>query len=125
MAQKSKLIGSGISPFAANQMAAGTVSNTQTAAGTSSQTNSFAIIDDVTVFTTAASNSGARLPLGSNPGDTFFIANNDANTMLIYPPTGGALNNGTVNTGSVSLTTHKCAQCISVDGTNYMVIVGG
>lgn len=128
--QKARLTGSGIATQAANFMAGGTVSNTQTATGSSSQANSFAIVDDITVFTTAASNSGARLPLlsstqtGGTPGDVFIIANLDGNTMLIYPPTGGWLNNGTVNTGSVSLTTHKCAMCISVDGTNYLVIVG-
>ena len=125
MAQKSKFTGLGASSFLANVMAAGTVSNTLSATGSSSQANSYAVADDVSVFTTAASNSGARLPLGSSPGDMFFIGNNDANTMLIYPPTGGALNNGTVNTGSISLTTHKAAVCISIDGTNYMVIVSG
>jgi hypothetical protein len=122
--QKIKYTGLGMATGLANVQAAGTVSNTQTATGSSSQANSFAIVDDVTVFTSAASNSGARLPLGSSAGDVFFIGNNDANTMLIFPPTGGALNNGTVNTGSISLTTHKAAMCISIDGTNYLVIVG-
>jgi hypothetical protein len=123
--QKIKYSGLGMATGLANVMAAGTVSNTKTATGSSSQANSFAIVDDVTVFTTAASNSGARLPSTSAAGDVFFIGNLDANTMLIFPPTGGALNNGTVNTGSISLTTHKAAACISIDGTNFLVIVGG
>lgn len=120
--QKIKYTGLGTATGLANVLAAGTVSNTQTATGSSSQANSFAIVDDVTIFTTAASNTGARLPLGSSPGDVFFIANQDSNTMLVFPPTGGALNNGTVNTGSVNLTTKKCSIWISIDGTNY---VGG
>lgn len=124
MAQKARYTGLGIASQTANVLAGGTVTNTQTATGSSSQANSFAIADDITVFTTAASNSGARLPLASNPGDQFIISNLDANTMLIYPPTGGALNNGTINTGSVSVTTHKSAICTSIDGTNYIVLVG-
>lgn len=128
--QKLKYTGLGTSAALADVLAAGGVSNTQTATGSSSQANSFAIVQDVTVFTSAGSNSGARLPGGTGavytpaPGDVFFIGNQDANTMLIFPPTGGALNNGTVNTGSISLTTHKWALCISIDGTNYGVIVG-
>jgi hypothetical protein len=120
--QKLRFTGSGVAGGLANVLAFGSVSNTLTATGTSSQANSYAVSDDVSVFTSAASNSGARLPLGTQPGDAFVIANLDGNTMLIYPPTGGWLNNGTVNTGSVSLTTHKAAICISVDGTNYLVI---
>lgn len=122
MSQKARIAGCGIASFAADQMAAGTVSNTLSATGSSSQANSYAIDRDVSVFTTAASNSGARLPLGSTAGDTFYIGNLDSNTMLIYPPVGGQLNNNTVNT-SVSVTTKKAAMCISIDGTNYLTIV--
>lgn len=128
MTQVARLTGLGMQGQLASNVI-GSLSNTQTATGSSSQANSFAIVADITIFTSAASNSGARLPGGTGavytpaPGDSFVIANQDANTMLIFPPTGGALNNGTVNTGSVSLTTHKSALCISIDGTNYIVIV--
>ena len=118
--QKTKFTGLGASSFLANVMAAGTVSNTLSASGSSSQANSALVLDDVNVYTTAASNSGARLPLGSAAGDVFFIGNQDANTMLIYPPTGGKLNNGSAN-ASVSLPTVKPALCISIDGTSYIV----
>lgn len=124
MTQALRLMGLGTQAQLARNIV-GVPDNTLTATGSSSQANSYAITADISVFTSAASNSGARLPLGSNPGDSFVIANLDANTMLIFPPTGGALNNGTVNTGSVSLTTHKAALCISIDGTSYIVIVGG
>ena len=119
--QKIKYSGLGMATGLANVMAAGTVSNTQTATGTSSQANSFAIVDDVTIFTTAASNSGARLPSTSTAGDVFFIANQGSNTMLVYPPSGGKINNGTAD-ASVNLTTKKCGLWVSIDGTNY---VGG
>lgn len=116
--QKYKMIGSGMAPALALAQACGQVQNTQSATGSSSQANSFAIYEDVTIFTTAASNSGARLPSGTNPGDAFIISNNDTNTMLVYPPVGGVINNGTLN-ASVNLTTKKCGMWISIDGTNY------
>jgi hypothetical protein len=119
--QKIKYTGLGIASQTANVMAAGTVSNTLTATGSSSQANSYAVTDDVSVFTTAASNSGARLPSTSNAGDVFIIANYDANTMLIYPPTGGKINNGSAN-ASINCTTLKTVMCISIDGTNFLAI---
>lgn len=116
------LMGSGAAPALASNMV-GTVSNTQTATGSSSQTNSFAIASDITIFTVAASNSGARLPSTSGPGDLFTIANYDSNTMLIYPPVGGILNGGSLN-ASVSLTTKKSADCICIDNLNFIVMAG-
>lgn len=123
MTQARNLVGVGIAAPAV-QYVTGTVLNTQTATGSSSQTNSFAISADITIFTVAASNTGARLPLGSNPGDNFIIANYDSNTMLIYPPVGGIINGGSLN-ASVNLTTKKSAECVSIDGTNYIVMLGG
>lgn len=125
--QKLKYTGLGMPSFLANVSAAGTVSNTQTATGSTSQANSFAITDDVTIFTTAASGTGARLPLagspgeGPNAGDIFFIANLDGNTLLIYPPTGGVINGGSSN-ASINLTTKKSGLFICIDGTNYLGI---
>lgn len=123
MTRQANLMGSGVSPQAAYNTV-GTFSNTQTATGSSSQANSFAITDDVTVFTTAASNSGARLPSNASPPDSFIIANQDSNTMIIYPPVGGKLNNGTTDAG-VNLTTKKAAECINIGGLNFLVMLGG
>ena len=121
MTQVLNLTGLGMaSQLARNSV--GVTSISQTATGSSSQTNSFAITNDITSFSTAASNSGARLPAGS-PGDNFIISNGDVNTMLIYPPVGGKLNYGTLN-ASVNLTTLKSAECVCLDGLNYIVMVG-
>jgi len=123
MTRAATLIGSG---YPANSVpyVLGTVSNTQTATGSSSQANSFAIVNDITIFTTAPSNSGARLPSTAGPGDSFVIANYDANTMIIYPPVGGILNGGSLNAG-VNLTTKKSADCICIDNLNFIVMLGG
>jgi hypothetical protein len=119
--QKRNYSALGLATQLANVMAAGSINATATATGSSSQANSFAIVDDVTVFTTAASNSGARLPSTANTGDTFWIANGDGNTMLIYPPTGGKLNFGTAN-ASASLATLKTAICTAINSTDYIIV---
>lgn len=121
MAQAKNLMGVGV-PAAVAQEICGNVANTLTATGSSSLANSYAVGVTVSIFTTAPGNSGARLPT-ANPGDTFFIANYDANTMLIYPATSSAkLNNGSAG-ASVSLATLKSAICVCIDGTSYLVIV--
>ncbi len=123
MTRQALLSGTGY-PAPAVKYQVGTVSNTQTATGSSSQANSFAIVDDITIFTTAGSNSGARLPSTSGPGDTFTIANYDSNTMIIYPPVGGILNGGSLNAG-VNLSTKKSADCVCIDTLNFIVMIGG
>lgn len=90
-----------------------------TATGSSSQANSYAITEDVSVFTTAANNSGARLPATCTPGDTFVIFNGDGNTLLVYPPVGGKMNLGTLNS-SVSLATVTAGIYICTDGLNFI-----
>lgn len=122
MTRQALLVGAGV-PAPAVQYYVGTVSNTQTATGSSSQANSFAITADITIFTTAAANSGARLPSTAGPGDVFTIANYDTNTMLIYPPVGGILNGGSAN-ASVNLATKKGADCLCIDNLNFIVMNG-
>lgn len=76
---------------------------------------------------TAANNSGVILPpgngsgIGMAPGDYMRIYNGDSNTLLVYPPTGGKLNDGTASTGTVSIPTHTSVVCISLDGLNFAV----
>lgn len=122
MTRQALLIGTG-TPAPAAQYAVGSVSINQTATGSSSQANSFAIVNDITTFSVAASNSGARLPSTAGAGDNFVIGNYDSNTMLIYPPVGGILNGGSANS-SVNLATKKGAECICLDNLNFLVMVG-
>lgn len=123
MAQALRLMGLGMASQLARNVV-GTVDNTLTATGSTSQANSYAVTADISIFTTAAANTGARLPLGANAGDSFWIANYDTNTLLIYPPTGGKINNGSAN-ASANLTTLKSVLCVSIDGTNYACNFGG
>lgn len=128
MVRKLSLMGVGMSAELAKVSAAGTVSLALTATGSTSQSGSFAIIDDVNQFTTVSSGNGARLPLdgafageGPTPGDIFFIGNSQgSNALLLYPPLAGQLNGLTANT-SISIAASKSAIATYLGSGNYMV----
>lgn len=100
--------------------------NTATAgAGTSSQANATLLpMTSNHVVSTGASNSGVILPPGTGTtqgmvaGDYMTVVNYTGNTLIVYPPTGGKLNNGSANSG-VSLTNGKVAQFTCIDGTSF------
>lgn len=77
-------------------------------AGTSSQANATVITSRFSVFSTVAANSGAILP----ERGVVFIVNSGANPLLVYPPVGGNINNGSTN-ASFSVTNGKTAMFIS------------
>lgn len=92
-----------------------------TSAGTT-QATAFAITTANTVFTTVAAGSGARLPVtpAVSANDRLHVANHGANTLTVYPPTGGALSSNTVNVPAL-VAPKKCAEFLCIDGTNYSV----
>ncbi len=47
---------------------------------------------------TAAASTGVILPVGS-AGDVVFVYNGGANSLTVYPPVGGTINNLSANTG--------------------------
>lgn len=110
------LMGSGSSGLNA-QAAVGLVSNNLTAAG-STQGTALALSSDFNIFTTVATGTGAILPATSSPGDWYTVVNHGANALLVYPPTGGKIANGTANAG-FSVGANKTAQFQSIDGTNF------
>jgi hypothetical protein len=116
---KQRLMGSGFAPLQTNSVGE-TVTTSLTGAGTSSQANALAIVDDINIFTTVASNSGARLPDATyaSLGDKITVVNYGANALLVYPPTGGRINNGSVN-ASVSIAANKIAVFINLTGIDY------
>ncbi|HXE55519.1 MAG TPA: hypothetical protein VN541_21020 [Tepidisphaeraceae bacterium] len=91
-----------------------------TGAGTT--TTDAAIIATDIVRLTGASNSGARLQPGT-PGDEVFILNESANTIKIYPPSGGTPNAGSAD-AAISLTTLKPAQVKYITATAVMINTG-
>ncbi len=68
-------------------------------------------------FTTVASGSGAILPAPLIPSPVT-IFNNTATTLLVYPPVGGTINDGTVN-ASVSLAAGTGVQYWASSASNW------
>lgn len=100
MSQLKNLMGSGIAGQAA-QAINGTVTLNQTASGASQGAQ--ALPSDFVVYSASTALTGPTLPAMSSPGDAIMIANNTANTINIWPPVGGKIQNGTVNAADTIL----------------------
>ena len=103
----SELVQSGVNGKTAIVLAA-TGANTLTAAGTSSQANALLLAAKINIVTTAAANSGVRLPPTISaqgvPEHWVVVRNDGANAITVYPASGEKINNGSADAG-VSLTT--------------------
>lgn len=123
MARVLRIMGTGI-PAAAARHIVGDTDLGVTATG-SSITDAYKIIKTITAFTTVSSSTGAVLPSGSQPGDTFFISNYGAQTLSVYPgSSAGKVQNGTAG-AAFSVAANKCASftCNSTDGVSYGAIL--
>lgn len=78
--------------------------------------------------TVGANNSGLILPPGNGTGDSLQagdymrVYNDTSNTLLLYPPTGGQLNGGTVSTGTVSIPTKTSVEALCLNGLAFAVM---
>lgn len=70
-----------------------------------------------TQFGTVAASTGGILPSGATTGDSCFIFNNGANTLTIYPPTGGTINAGASVT--IAAAGFILAACATSDGLTW------
>ena len=111
---KSNALGSGISAGAANALVGGATAGL-TATG-STQADALALQVSNNQFTTVAAGTGAILPSFSQPGDVCRVFNNGANALLVYPQSGGAINNGSTNAG-FSVAANKSAQFVMLSAT--------
>ena len=95
-----------------------------TAAGTG-QSTAYAITTANTVFTTVGAGTGAKLPVTPTVSakDRLHVANHGANTLAVYPPTGGKLSNRTANVPAL-VAPNKSADFLCLDGTNYSALLG-
>ena len=94
-----------------------------TAAGTG-QSTAYAITTANTVFTTVGAGTGAKLPVTPTVSakDRLHVANNGANTLAVYPPTGGRLGSATANVPAL-IAPGKAADFFCIDGTNYSAVL--
>ena len=79
------------------QSLAGTVQSALTATG-ASQATALALPAGTNAFGTVAASTGAILAPGT-AGDEIDIYNGGANSLTVYPPVGGTINNLSANTG--------------------------
>lgn len=94
MALTQNLMAFGFSPFAAVAVL-GDVANNLTAAG-STQGTALKLSAVNNIVTTAAASTGVQLP-SMSAGDSVQVANLGANSLSVYPVTGGAIQTGAAN----------------------------
>ncbi len=92
-----------------------------TAAG-ASQATALLIPGGVTQFATVGTGTGGILPAPGGVGQLLVVTNNGANALLVYPPVGGKINNGTVNVG-LSVAAGKSAIFFSQSTLDYAAVV--
>lgn len=98
----------------------GDMGNSLTATGTN-QATAYAITTANSVFTTVDAGTGARLPV-TGIADRLHVANCGTNTLMVYPPSGGKLNNMTSNVPA-AIPPNKTADFVCIDGTNYTALL--
>ena len=111
----SKLVGAGLAPLTAAQVA-GDVQSGVVAAGTTQAGATLVYGDNILVGTCAA---GAGILLSTNsafgPGDDVYVSNQGANACLVYPPVGAQINALGVNAGfSIATTKQTSIRCFGV-----------
>ena len=124
MSIKKNAMGTGVPAAAASALVGGVNNGVTTPLG-STQAGAV-LLPSVTshVLTAGAGSTGVILPPGNGTtdslvaGDWMAVANYSGQTIIVYPPLGGKLNNGTLNAG-LSLTDKKVAQFFCIDGTNF------
>jgi hypothetical protein len=112
-------VGGNIIQTASNAFAALSTTASATAAGTT-QATAYLIRTTNTQFTTVAAGSGATLPLAPT-GTTIFIANDGANSLNLYPPVGGIIDQLPVN-NPATITAGGMWSGVSLNAVNWTTI---
>jgi len=126
MTIKSNVMGGGTPALAASAIVGG-MNTASVGAGTTRTDATLLPLVSNHWIGTAANNSGVILPPGNGsgdslqPGDYMRIYNADSNTLLLYPPPLGTLNNGTASTGTVSIPTHTSVEAVCITPTTFWV----
>lgn len=112
------LVGGGFSAGQANAATGAIdVRNTLTATG-SSASDALSVGSAVNRFTTVAASTGAICQV-LQAGDQIVVVNHGANSLTVYPPTGGTIN----NTTSIAVAANKSAFITYVTGTLLVAVV--
>jgi hypothetical protein len=126
MTLKRNLVGSGLHQSQASAIL-GLLDSTLVAAG-STQATAAALRSDITLMASGSVGSGTGVIIPSSNGfgddaDEWEIYNyNGTNALLVYPPVGGTLHNGTANAG-LSVATGKSVFIRRITPLLYSAIV--
>ena len=103
---------------------AGRLGNTPTALTTTGtdSAHAAAIINHVTMLTTAGSQTGAILPTSASLGAPFYVTNLTSTGAVIYPPSGCTFN--TSASTSYSMAQYNTATFIRTSSTVFAVQAG-
>ena len=120
------LLGTGSSPLAAQAiMGMATAASLGLTAAGNSQGTALALTSDFNVVTTCASSAGVILPASGpnvNITDVWSVTNYGANTLSVYPPTGGKIANGSAN-AAFSVAAGKTALFWSIGSGNWTALL--
>lgn len=118
MPTQANLMGAGCAALQA-QASVGLLTNSQTASGASQGAQS--LPSDFVIYTSSTLNTGPTLPANGpavNAGDNFIIVNHSANSMNVWPPTGGKIGTGSAN-AALALPAGKTGFYLNIGGGNY------
>lgn len=104
-------------PAAQAQAISGTVTDAQTATG-STQGTALTLPSNIVRFSTVASGTGAIIPSSTQISDEYVVVNSGANALLVYPPTGASIAAGATNAG-FSVAANKSAYFICISPTFF------
>jgi len=113
------LTGSGTPGLTADAIT-GFVTIGQTATGASQ--GALAMPTDVNVYSTSTAANGPTLPSTAQSGDSYFVANNTANSMNVWPPVGGKIGSGSTD-AALAVGAGKAAKFVSIGSGNWFAIV--
>lgn len=120
MPQMRSLIGAGLHTTAAQAIQGASAATTFSAAG-STQGTAAALTSDVTLVTTVGAGQGVILPVGLEFDDYIVVNGQGVNALLVYPPTGAAINGLAANAG-YSVAANKGARFIRIAPLVWVVV---
>jgi hypothetical protein len=95
---------------------------TATAGTTQTQAGATALTGAVNFVTTGTAADGVKLPAERPVGDVVYIVNSSANSLNVYPVTGGKINNGSANAAK-ALVANMSGAYISLGDENWGAVL--
>ena len=113
------LNGSGVAGLTADAIT-GFLTLAQTASGASQGAQTFPT--DLVVYTSSTASYGPTLPSNAQSGDTYYVGNNTANSINVWPASGFKI--GTASTdAALAIGAGKTAKFISLGNGNWISIL--